>query len=570
MKRLKWIISLSLVALAAGIVWMAVGQPRLWQPTVGNRVYRIGYEDQPPLHFLGKDGRATGFAVDLVAEASRRSGVRLQWQVEPEGSDAALRAKKVDLWPMMTVRPERKGVVYISDPYREFDVCLLVRRDSKYARPKDLRNSTISYTGSPLDVRVLRPVFANARLLVIESPKESLEAVCRQRVDAAYFTEYFAVATLMAGISCGDQALRAIQLSDLRGQVGLGATFEARPAADAIRKAIGDMTVDGTFAEIEARWGSLSGRNLELADSLIRARSRERRLIAGISCAVLLLLLMLWQRAGIRRAQVALGESNRELTVALASAKEATELKSQFLAHMSHEIRTPMNAILGMTAVAMETPDREEERGYLNDVMRSGESLLSLLNDILDLSKIEAGKLTFDLVDFDPVGVARGVCSLLEQGARGKGLDLLCGVPEPLPPPVRGDPTRLHQALVNLVGNAIKFTERGRVELRVAIETDSDHSVHLRFAVTDTGIGISEEAQRRIFESFAQADVSVARKYGGTGLGLSISKLLIARMGGELRVESTPERGSTFWFVLAFEKAHGTGGGSAPATSAPG
>jgi signal transduction histidine kinase len=563
MNRLKWIIALSLGALAAFIVWIGVGQPRLWQARVEDRVYRIGYEDQPPLHFLGKDGRAAGLAVELVAEAARRGAIRLQWQLEPEGSEAALKAKKVDLWPMMTVRPERRGFVYISDPYREFDVCLLVRRDSRYARPKDLRDSTIAYTGSPLDVRVLRPLLANAQFLAIKPPKENLEAVCGQRVDAAYFTEYFAVATLMAGISCGGQGLRPIQLPDLRGQVGVGATFEARPAADAIRKVIGEMTADGTFAEIEARWGSLSGRNLELADSLIRSRRRERWLIAGISSAVLLLLLMLWQGATIRRAQVALGERNRELTLALTAAREATELKSQFLANMSHEIRTPMNAILGMTAVAMETLDREEEREYLNDVMRSGASLLSLLNDILDFSKIEAGKVTFDRVDFDPADVARGVCTLLEDGARTKGLVLVCRAPEPLPHEVRGDPARLRQSLVNLVGNAIKFTERGRVELDVIVDAESAHTVTLRFAVTDTGIGISEESQRRIFESFAQADGSVARKYGGTGLGLSISKQLIARMGGELRVDSTPGRGSTFWFILPFEKAHGKGAGAA-------
>ena len=566
MKRLKWITALSLVALAAVIVWMAVGQPRLWQPRlwqprVVDRVYKIGYEDQPPIHFLGKDGRATGLAVDLVAEAARRRGIRLQWQVEPEGSEAALKAHKVDLWPMMTVRPERRRVVYISDPYRDFDVCLLVRHDSRYSRPEDLRNSTIAYAGSPIDVRVLRPVFAHAQLLAIESPKEILEGVCQQRVDAAYLSEYAAVATLLAGISCGGQVLRVIQLPGLRGQVGVGATFEARPAADAIREAIGAMAVDGTFAEIAAHWGSFAGRNLAIGETLIRARGRERWLIAAISSAVLLLLVMLWQGAAVRRAQVGLRDRNRELTVALASAKEATELKSQFLANMSHEIRTPMNAILGMTAVAMETPDREEQREYLNDVMRSGESLLSLLNDILDFSKIEAGKLTLDLVEFDLADAARGVCSLLAEAARAKGLELVCRVaPEPLSHEVRGDPARLRQALVNLVSNAIKFTEKGRVELGVIVDAESAHTVTVRFAVTDTGIGISEDSQRRIFESFAQADGSVARKYGGTGLGLSISKQLIARMGGELKVESALGRGSTFWFVLPFEKAHGTGG----------
>ena len=174
--------------------------------------------------------------------------------------------------------------------------------------------------------------------------------------------------------------------------------------------------------------------------------------------------------------------------------------------------------------------------------------------------------MTFEKVDFDPVDAARGVCSLLVEEARRKGLELSCRLPNPLPNWVRGDPARLRQALVNLVSNAIKFTEKGRVELHVAVEAESDRSVTLRFAVTDTGIGISEEAQRRIFESFAQADGSVASKYGGTGLGLSISKELIARMGGELRVESARGRGSTFWFELPFENAHTTIGAARPTT----
>jgi signal transduction histidine kinase len=558
LKRLKWIVALGLVTLAVVIVWMAVGQPR-----VEDRVYRIGFEDSPPLHFIGKDGRPTGLAIELVAEAARRRGIRLQWLLEPESSEAALKGKKVDLWPMMTLRPERRGVVYITDPYQASEACLIVRRESAYTGSEDLRESTISYDGTPLYAKLLRSALPKASLVVIPSPREGLEAVCQQGVDATYADEYTAVATLLAGISCAGQGLRVIRLPELRSLVGVGSTFEARPAADAIRQEIGAMAVDGAFARIAARWSSFSGRNLEITDALIRARSTERWLIAGISGAVLLLLLTLWQAAGIRRARVAIGETNRELAVALARAREATELKSQFLANMSHEIRTPMNAILGMTAVAMETSDRVEQREYLDDVMRSGESLLSLLNDILDFSKIEAGKMTFDVVDFDPAEVARGVCSLLAEPARTKGLELVCRLPEPLPHMVRGDPARLRQTLVNLVSNAIKFTEKGRVELAVAVEADSAHSLTLRFAVKDTGIGISEEAQRRIFESFAQADGSVARKYGGTGLGLSISKQLIARMGGELRVESAPGQGSTFWFILPFEKARGTGGGAA-------
>jgi signal transduction histidine kinase len=184
--------------------------------------------------------------------------------------------------------------------------------------------------------------------------------------------------------------------------------------------------------------------------------------------------------------------------------------------------------------------------------------LACLLNDILDLSKIEAGKLTFELADFDLAGRAWECVCFAFRASPGQGLTLACQLPASLPNLVRGDPARLRQALVNLVGNAIKFTEKGSVTLEAVLDSASDHAISVRFEVRDTGIGISKEAQRRIFESFVQADGSVTRRYGGTGLGLSISRELIWRMGGELRVESIPGRGSTFWFVLPFEKVQET------------
>jgi signal transduction histidine kinase len=542
MKVPQWTVRTTkpLVALSAALILAAALGWFELRPKLEKRIYRIGFDNQPPQHFI-RDGKPTGLAVELIDEAARRRGIRLQWLLEPESSESALKAKKVDLWPMMTILPERRGVVYITDPYREDPVCFVVRSGSTATRLEDLRNSTIAYDGEPLDVRILHTRLPNARLLAFESPEERLEAVCQQRVDAAHFDEYTAISTLSEGISCAGQKVRLIQVPELNGLLGVGSTFEARPAADAIRSAIGSMAADGTLATIASRWGSFASRNLEVTNELSRAQVRERWLIGGIFCAVLLLLVTWRQAARTRRA--------------LASAKEATALKNQFLANMSHEIRTPMNAILGMTALATDTLDREEQREYLNDVTSAGESLLFLLNDILDFSKIEAGRLTFEHVEFDPADVVRGVCALLAGGARGKGLDLVCQVPEPFGGHVLGDPARIRQALVNLVSNAIKFTETGHVDVEAAVDSKSDHSVSLRFAVRDTGIGISKEAQQRIFESFAQADSSVARKYGGTGLGLSISRELISKMGGTLRVESAPGRGSTFWFVLPFEKA---------------
>ncbi len=255
-----------------------------------------------------------------------------------------------------------------------------------------------------------------------------------------------------------------------------------------------------------------------------------------------------------RTAQSALDAKNRELAAALATACEATELKSQFTANMSHEIRTPMNGVIGMIELLLETPLTLEQKDFAETARDSADALLTIINDILDLSKIEAGKLAIEAVDFDLQGLVRGVCSLLVDSARKKGLELVQRFPNTFPVSVQGDPGRLRQVLVNLVANGIKFTQEGRIEVQVEVEAELERVTLIRIAVSDTGIGIAEDAQSRIFELFAQADGSTTREYGGTGLGLSISEQLVALMGGTLHVKSAPGQGSVFWFVLPFER----------------
>jgi two-component system sensor histidine kinase RpfC len=244
----------------------------------------------------------------------------------------------------------------------------------------------------------------------------------------------------------------------------------------------------------------------------------------------------------------------KKLGAAGKRAEEANRAKNRFLANMSHEMRTPLNGIIGMLDLLKGTPLSTEQEELTKTIDDSAHTLLFLMQDVLDLSKIEAGKVSVEVSDFDLYAVVKHTVAIVEPQARFKGLATFLRVPSNVPFLLRGDPLLLRQVLLNLLGNALKFTEKGEVGVRVTLESETPRRATLRFEVVDTGIGISAEAQRRIFERFTQADESITRRFGGTGLGTTISKEIVEMMGGTIGVRSEPGRGSTFWFTVEMAK----------------
>jgi signal transduction histidine kinase/ActR/RegA family two-component response regulator len=331
-------------------------------------------------------------------------------------------------------------------------------------------------------------------------------------------------------------------------------TVDEKPVKEAVRSY---MSAYAPFYDSQGRFVGVVGVDMWVRDFDARIGAIRRAGIGAVAAVAMLsvlagfLVFRLSRTASRARRrdriiQARLADAKKQAEVEARRAEEASKAKSDFLAMMSHEIRTPMNGVLGFANLLLETPLNAEQREFAETVQRSGDALLTIINDVLDYSKIEAGRMTVECIDFDLYSVCDEVRRILRSAIVERGLTMILSYDAALPHRLKGDPVRIRQIVLNLAGNAVKFTERGAVRIEVS-QLDAGQ---LKISVVDSGIGISEEQLNRMFRRFTQADSSTTRRYGGTGLGLAISKTLVELMGGTIGVHSEPGTGSTFWFTL--------------------
>ncbi len=504
----------------------------------------MGYQYSPPGQLLDAGNRPAGPIPEAVREAAGRAGIQLDWILAPEGPDKAFAAHRVDLWPLIIQRPERRDNIYISEPYLRLTYWVVTREG--FALPHNWSGMRVARGFGAVSAAWMDRRMPGAAPVVTKSQVEAMEAACRGDVEAAVVAEGIGDGLLMARPpACQRQRLILNTLTDSVLWLGVGAAVGDRAAvqaADALRDVIGGMTRDGRFATITLNWDLVTSGQASTVYEYTEARRNEKWLRVLVFVLVVGLALLFVQQVRLRRARAASESANRA--------------KSVFLANMSHEIRTPMNGILGMAELMVRTPLSTEQHDYAETIRQSGKALLELINDILDLAKVEAGKMKLALEPFDPAAVLREVAHLFRAGALEKGLELHIEEPSAPIPHAVGDALRLRQILANLVGNAVKFTEHGAVALRLISAPQPPGLVSLRYEVKDTGLGIASDDIPRLFDVFTQAQNGRAGKFGGSGLGLAISQKLAHLMGGRIDVASDPGSGSTFVLELSLPSSN--------------
>ncbi|CAK0742969.1 two-component system, NarL family, sensor histidine kinase EvgS [Gammaproteobacteria bacterium] len=502
---------------------------------------RVRISDWPP--YLLSQPAPSGMSVDYLDAIAKRLGFRVEYVQSTLDWSRALQdvmgnREHFDLLPIVNRNPDREEQFALTRDYAAMPWVIFTRKDSPFISGlADLKGKTVSAEKGYVTTDKLRADFPAIRLLEVPTSVEALRAVADGRADA--YMGNLANATYLIRQQGFDNLIVAAPTHYSHHAQAMAIRKDWPELASLISKGFTAMPLEERNA-ISQKWGVL-----KVTPQI------DYRLVwqIGMAASLILFAFFYWNRR-LAREIAQRHHVEADLRQARDAAEAANRAKSDFLANMSHEIRTPMNAIIGLTHLALDLELTPKLRDYLDKISVSAKALLSILNDILDYSKVEAGRLELDTTGFVLAEVMENVTHLFSVRAREKGLVLTVEVAPGVPEELVGDPLRLSQVLTNLMGNAIKFTSSGRVRVRVEkVEAESGFAT-LRFTVQDTGIGMSEEQIKHLFQAFTQADGSITRRFGGTGLGLAISQQLVGLMGGEILVTSVQGQGSEFSFTI--------------------
>jgi signal transduction histidine kinase/CheY-like chemotaxis protein len=501
---------------------------------------RFATNHSEPFNYWDPSGKPIGFAVEVLNRAASIAGYDIDWIRTEVGPEKTFAEGKADFWPFLTEYADRRKDIYLSEAWWRIGSILYFPKSISIQSLADLKDRSLVITSPQLRFLPKVNFPSSTRIQLLEKPETAFLEMCTGKADAALLDYRIAEGVLInRPAACPPLELNSILLEEISRTFSIGSRFGMERQTNQLRSAIDTMADSGEIIEIATRWKLLHRTDSAFILWLNRSRAQNEQLKFYFYAliALLVIVLIFAQRLFHARKQSEL----------------SARARSQFLANMSHEIRTPMNGILGMTELTLNSDLTSEQRDNLSMARTSAKALLSILDDILDFSRIESGRLAIEAIPFNLSEVAKRSTQLLSLAAADKQIQMQLHLAEDLPKFLLGDPGRIQQVLINLLGNAVKFTEAGFVRLEIRPTPTGIH-----FEVQDSGIGIPSEQQNKIFEAFTQADASTTRRFGGTGLGLSISSQLVRMMGGQLSVHSAPGQGSLFAFTLPLPVSEST------------
>lgn len=518
------------------------------------RHLRVGCDSARPFTHAGAGGRAEGLAVDVLNEAAKRRGIVLHWATPGGSAERSLEENRVDLWAVARSTEEWRRRFHCTRPWLRNGFFLLTLGRTPVAAGDRLRGKRLALVDGMVTRDRAARFYPEATPLLQQTRHEAVLALCRGEAEVALVEmRQLQDALLTRPPPCAQLPFQVTRVRGAEIELGTGSSRAIAAIADELRDEIDELRSDGFMARALDRWCPLLTDEAETLYGELDARRRRTLQFTLLGFAVMGGLVLLWHY--------------RHVVGARRLAEEASAAKSEFIANVSHEIRTPLAGILGTAELLSATELKPEQAEYAGVIRQSGKTLLALLNGVLDMKKIEAGRMELWVAPFDPREAVRQSVETFRASAEGKGLTLMLEGLDGLPARVLGDHQRVAEVIANLLSNAVKFTHSGGVSVRCRWIGETAGG-RLQVRVEDTGIGVAENQQKRLFTKFTQADSSISKRYGGTGLGLALAKELTRLMNGAIGYESRVAGGSVFWFEIPLAPAPVEDGAGAPAAGA--